>query len=64
VGESLEPKQTPLSMSNPSTEPFLWGVATASYQVEGAAAEGGRAPSIWDVFATRREKSNAAKRVT
>ena len=38
-------------MSNPSTEPFLWGTATASYQVEGATAEGGRAPSIWDIFA-------------
>src|SRR6056297_295037 len=31
-------------------ESFLWGVATASYQVEGAVKEGGRAPSIWDVF--------------
>ena len=30
---------------------FLWGVATASYQVEGAVAEDGRAPSIWDTFA-------------
>jgi beta-glucosidase len=29
---------------------FLWGVATAAYQVEGAAAEDGRAPSIWDTF--------------
>jgi beta-galactosidase len=29
---------------------FLWGAATAAYQVEGAAAEGGRGPSIWDVF--------------
>jgi beta-glucosidase len=29
---------------------FLWGVATASYQVEGAVAEDGRAPSIWDTF--------------
>jgi len=38
-------------MPDPSTEPFLWGTATASHQIEGAAAEGGRAPSIWDVFA-------------
>jgi beta-glucosidase len=29
---------------------FLWGTATASYQVEGAAGEDGRAPSIWDTF--------------
>lgn len=29
---------------------FLWGVATAAYQVEGAVAEGGRGPSIWDSF--------------
>ncbi|WP_028782175.1 GH1 family beta-glucosidase [Thalassobacillus devorans] len=27
-----------------------WGAATASYQIEGAADEGGRSPSIWDVF--------------
>ena len=30
---------------------FLWGAATAAYQIEGAAQEGGRTPSIWDVFA-------------
>ncbi|MEU2779413.1 GH1 family beta-glucosidase [Streptomyces sp. NPDC007162] len=29
---------------------FLWGTATAAYQIEGAAAEDGRAPSIWDTF--------------
>ncbi|MBS1795010.1 MAG: beta-glucosidase [Acidobacteria bacterium] len=29
---------------------FLWGSATASYQVEGAVAEDGRKPSIWDTF--------------
>ncbi|MDT0268297.1 GH1 family beta-glucosidase [Streptomyces sp. DSM 44915] len=31
-------------------EGFVWGSATASYQVEGAAHEGGRGPSIWDTF--------------
>ncbi|HEX5598129.1 MAG TPA: GH1 family beta-glucosidase [Micromonosporaceae bacterium] len=29
---------------------FLWGAATAAYQIEGAVAEGGRTPSIWDTF--------------
>jgi beta-glucosidase len=29
---------------------FIFGSATASYQVEGAATEGGRGPSIWDTF--------------
>ncbi len=32
-------------------EDFLWGAATAAQQVEGAAFEGGRGLSIWDVFA-------------
>ena len=29
---------------------FLFGVATASYQIEGAAEADGRKPSIWDAF--------------
>ncbi|GAB4516643.1 MAG: GH1 family beta-glucosidase [Anaerolineae bacterium] len=29
---------------------FLWGAATASYQIEGAVDQDGRAPSIWDTF--------------
>ncbi|MFJ8928549.1 GH1 family beta-glucosidase [Streptomyces sp. NPDC102364] len=29
---------------------FLWGAATASYQIEGAVREDGRTPSIWDTF--------------
>ncbi|MDY4611613.1 MAG: GH1 family beta-glucosidase [Sphaerochaetaceae bacterium] len=29
---------------------FLWGCATASYQVEGAGEEDGRKPCIWDTF--------------
>ncbi len=30
---------------------FRWGSATAAYQIEGAAHEDGRGPSIWDTFA-------------
>jgi beta-glucosidase len=37
---------TPLSFP----DDFVWGVATASYQIEGAVAEDGRLPSIWDTF--------------
>ncbi len=29
---------------------FVWGTATASYQIEGAVAEDGRGVSIWDTF--------------
>ncbi|GHH85031.1 beta-glucosidase [Streptomyces sulfonofaciens] len=48
---------TPASGPTGATEPlvlppgFVWGTATASYQIEGAVADGGRGPSIWDTFA-------------
>jgi beta-glucosidase len=29
---------------------FLWGAATAAYQIEGASTQDGRGPSIWDTF--------------
>ncbi len=37
-------------MSRALPENFIVGSAAASYQIEGAAREGGRGPSIWDTF--------------
>ncbi|PST81624.1 beta-glucosidase [Pedobacter yulinensis] len=36
---------------------FLWGVAVAAAQIEGAAFDGGKGPSIWDTFAARSGKT-------
>src|ERR1051326_418448 len=41
---SPEPRRLALPAS------FKWGVSSGAYQIEGAVAEGGRGPSIWDVF--------------
>ena len=39
---------------------FLWGAATSAYQVEGAAAEDGRGPSVWDEFKRIKTHENGA----
>lgn len=47
--------QTPSLQQFPAN--FLWGCATASYQVEGAVNEDGRGPSVWDTFSHTRGKT-------
>ena len=39
---------------SPFPKDFAWGAATASYQVEGAAGEDGRGPSVWDTFCKKK----------
>lgn len=34
----------------PFAKDFTWGVASASYQIEGAPSEDGKGPSVWDMF--------------
>ncbi|EPE27929.1 (Trans)glycosidase [Glarea lozoyensis ATCC 20868] len=48
-----------VASSDPSLESaslpndFVWGIAASSYQIEGAAKDEGKGPSIWDLLAHR-----------
>ena len=48
----LHESELPQASGSPVTFPpdFVWGAATASYQIEGAVVADGRTPSIWDTF--------------
>jgi beta-glucosidase len=48
--ENVDNKVQPASNLRTFPKDFLWGSATASYQVEGAVNEDGRGLSIWDTF--------------
>ncbi|MEP7055203.1 MAG: GH1 family beta-glucosidase [Actinomycetota bacterium] len=44
------PADSPASAPLAFPADFMWGAATAAYQVEGAAQIDGRGPSVWDTF--------------
>ena len=43
----------PARLAQPFPADFAWGFATSAYQIEGAASDDGRGPSIWDTFASQ-----------
>ncbi len=40
----------PTAIAGRFPKDFSWGFAASAYQIEGAAAEDGRGPSVWDTF--------------
>ncbi len=46
----LAPADSALPLAQEFPADFVWGAATAAYQIEGAVDAHGRTPSIWDTF--------------
>nr|WP_255672597.1 GH1 family beta-glucosidase [Glycomyces amatae] len=47
---STSRSEVPVAALSRLPDGFAWGVATSAFQIEGAATEGGRGPSVWDAF--------------
>ncbi|CAN5530526.1 GH1 family beta-glucosidase [soil metagenome] len=61
--EETIPEQPSLT----DTGDFVWGVASSSYQTEGASTHEGKGPSIWDTFVEKKGKilfNHTAKEAT
>ena len=50
-GLQTPPAAPDVSADRRFPDDYYWGVATSSYQIEGACDEGGKGASIWDTFA-------------
>jgi len=58
LGESNKNMTIKAGEASQKGTPFIWGTATAAYQVEGYRNVSGRQPSIWDCFDTPMTEAN------